>query len=141
MTALVDAGPLISIITGDGDAAFFASALDVERGDLLTTDACLTEAFHLVGRKTRWTGTVALFDLIEGAKIESASVIVERSRARSLMAKYANMPMDFADVSLVLLAEVTGIGRIITADRRDFSTYRIHDRKAFEVIAPPSDES
>jgi hypothetical protein len=32
--------------------------------------------------------------------------------------------MDFADASLVLLAEHLGHGRILSTDRRDFHTYR-----------------
>lgn len=41
-----------------------------------------------------------------------------------LMQKYADLPMDLADASLVLLAEHLGDGRIVSTDRRDFQTYR-----------------
>lgn len=40
------------------------------------------------------------------------------------MAKYADLPMDFADASLVLLAEHLCHGRILSTDVRDFRTYR-----------------
>ena len=39
----------------------------------------------------------------------------------------------WADISLVWLAETTGITRIATLDVTDFSVYRIHGRKRFEL--------
>ena len=45
--------------------------------------------------------------------------------AATLMAKYANVPMDYADATLVLLAEYLGVKDILTLDRRGFSTYRM----------------
>jgi len=41
--------------------------------------------------------------------------------------------MDFADASLVVTAELTGIRKIFTLDQH-FRTYLIHDRIPFEVI-------
>jgi len=41
-----------------------------------------------------------------------------------LMHQYADLPMDLADASLILLAEYLGHGRIVSSDRRDFNTYR-----------------
>jgi uncharacterized protein len=135
VSALVDAGPLVSVVTGDDEAAFFASAIDREQGRLLTTQACLTEAFHLIGRESRWQGIEPLFDLISGAGIKEAELPTDHARARTLMTRYRNLPMDFADATLVLLAEATDIRRIITTDRRDFSAYRIRGRIGFDVIA------
>lgn len=41
--------------------------------------------------------------------------------------------MDFADATLVVLAEDLGTDRILTTDRRDFSVYRISGRKPFRI--------
>lgn len=41
-----------------------------------------------------------------------------------LMRSRADLPMDLADASLVLLAEPLGHGRILSTDTRDFDTYR-----------------
>ncbi len=49
-----------------------------------------------------------------------------------LMKHYADLPMDLADASLVLLAESLGHGRILTTDERDFRTYRWKSRRPFE---------
>jgi len=43
------------------------------------------------------------------------------------------MPMDFADATLVTLAEEAEVDEIFTLDLRGFSTYRIHGRKAFRI--------
>ncbi len=40
------------------------------------------------------------------------------------MSPYENLPMDFADTSLVILAEHLGYGRIVSMERRDFNAYR-----------------
>jgi len=45
-------------------------------------------------------------------------------RMAKFMRQYANLPMDFADASLIILAEYLGHGRIVSTDQRDFNTYR-----------------
>lgn len=49
----------------------------------------------------------------------------ELERAFELMEDYADLPMDFADASLVAAAETLGTRKIFTLDRRDFAVYRI----------------
>jgi len=44
--------------------------------------------------------------------------------------------MDFADASLVALAEHLSLDRIFTVDRRDFFVYRLHGKKPFTIIGP-----
>jgi hypothetical protein len=51
-----------------------------------------------------------------------------------LMEKYADLPMDLADASLVVLAEYLGHGRILTVDRRDFNVYRWGNEQVFENL-------
>lgn len=51
-----------------------------------------------------------------------------------LMEKYADLPMDMADASLVVLAEYLRHGRILTVDQRDFSTYRWNNNHPFENL-------
>jgi uncharacterized protein len=55
-------------------------------------------------------------------------------RMALLIEKYADLPMDYADASLVILAEYLNHGRILTADRRDFSVYRWNDMHPFENL-------
>lgn len=58
-------------------------------------------------------------------------------RVRKLLAKYADLPMDFADATLVALAEELDCTSVFTTDRTDSSVYRVKGRKPFRIV--PSD--
>lgn len=45
-------------------------------------------------------------------------------RLGELMSQYAELSIDFADASLILLAEEVNEGRILSTDKRDFMIYR-----------------
>lgn len=53
-------------------------------------------------------------------------------RIEELMAKYRDLPMDFADSCLVYIAETIDIDAIATIDR-DFTVYRIKDSRTFKM--------
>ncbi len=100
---------------------------------LLTSEAVLTELFHLVGDDRReveaaWkfvrSGALAL-GLIEGSEL---------SQVQTLMSRYSDCPMDFADATLVHLAQRESLSTIFTVDHADFSTYRIDSRRRFRVV-------
>jgi hypothetical protein len=55
------------------------------------------------------------------------------ARIAQLFGKYADQGPDWADLELIWLAESTGIARIATLDGADFSVYRIHGRKRFDL--------
>ena len=55
-------------------------------------------------------------------------------RMIELMQKYAGLPMDLADASLVVLAEELGHGHILTTDMRDFKTYRCKNHHPFQNL-------
>jgi predicted nucleic acid-binding protein len=57
----------------------------------------------------------------------------ELSRMEELMLRYRDIPMDFADASLVVLAETTGLRQIFTLDKH-FYAYRIREQEVFEVV-------
>jgi len=50
------------------------------------------------------------------------------------MSRYSDRPMDFADATLVHLAQRESLSTIFTIDHDDFETYRIHGRRRFRVI-------
>ena len=54
------------------------------------------------------------------------------------MEKYADLPMDFADATLVCLAQESGILNIVTLDHKDFSIYRTIGNQVFTIL--PGDE-
>ena len=57
----------------------------------------------------------------------------ERLRIGALMKKYADLPMDYGDATVVALAERLETNRVFTLDRRDFNVYRLGKRR-FEVL-------
>jgi predicted nucleic acid-binding protein len=56
------------------------------------------------------------------------------SRLSVLMRQYADLPMDLADASLVLLAEEYGEGRIVSTVERDFHAYRWKNQHPFQIL-------
>ena len=50
------------------------------------------------------------------------------------MARYADRPMDFADATLVHVAEREGLRTILTIDHDDFETYRIGRNAKFRIL-------
>jgi predicted nucleic acid-binding protein len=108
------------------------------REALITTFPVLTEAVHLLFQRVGVSMTLAWLDTIETQgiclfQLEPSHLI----RARELMRHYADLPMDLADASLVILAEHLGHGRIVSTDRRDFHTYRWKNRKPFSNLLEP----
>lgn len=130
---LLDTGPLVALLDA-GDSAH-AECRELWYGvaeRCLTTEAVLTEATHLVQRR-RCAAHVAL-DFVLAAQIPV--VALDRralSHAARLMRRYADVPMDFADATLVVVAEATGTRRVFTLDRRGFGTYRVAGRR-LEVV-------
>jgi predicted nucleic acid-binding protein len=54
-------------------------------------------------------------------------------RGLELMGKYKDVPMVFADSTLVPLGEEMEITEIFTLDVKGFSKYRMHSKKAFRL--------
>jgi hypothetical protein len=50
------------------------------------------------------------------------------------MRRYHDRPMDFADATLVHIAERESLSTIFTVDHNDFETYRIGGRKRFRIL-------
>lgn len=107
-------------------------ALEALDEPLITTAPVLTETCHLLVSRLGHSTCIAFMDAIAGG----ASVVApmqdgDLGRAAELMRKYADLPMDFADASLVILAERQGDGRILSTDQRDFGVYRWKDTEPF----------
>ena len=108
------------------------SALDTQAEGWITTWPVLTEATHLL---MRWIGPDAVQALLR--EVADGAIAVwqwsaqHTARLPPLMQRYASLPMDLADASLVLLAEHLGHGRILTTDQRDFGAYRFKSREPF----------
>ncbi len=58
----------------------------------------------------------------------------ELHHVHTLMSRYADRPMDFADATLVYLATRESVETILTVDQTDFSVYRIGAKRRFRIL-------
>lgn len=133
---IADSGFWIALInnrdTHHGRAVTVFSQIEEE---LITTWPVVTEVCHfLLTRMGNRTQVNFLKNLADGAFTVFALVSKDASKIGELMVKYESLPMDFADASLIVLAEHLGHGRILTVDQRDFDIYRWKTKKPFENL-------
>lgn len=130
---LIDAGPIIALFDrGDNYHLEIKHFMSRFKGKLVTTWPVVTESLHMldfhVQAQTdflRWLQRDAL-SIHELGKDAIARII-------ELTEKYADLPMDFADATLLVTSEITGIGDIITIDS-NFFVYRDLRRKMLNNI-------
>lgn len=136
--ALVDAGVLVGYLDGrDPGHASAVEALNSVPGRPCTTWPAVTEAAHFLWREHP-AGRDALLRMIEDGSLTIARLDADDApRLRALMAKYADLPMDLADATLVRVAEREGIDTILTFDRRDFKVYRAAGIGALRILPKP----
>ena len=132
-TVLVDAGPLIALF--DRDDKYhdkIKKFLEGHKYKLISTVAVFTEVSHMLDFNVHsqidffeWTlqKGLGLHDITE-ADIHRVIILTE---------KYADLPMDFADATLVIAAEKTGLRKIISIDR-DFDIYRLPGKERIHNI-------
>ncbi len=120
---LIDAGPLIALF--DKSDNYHERILEFMKsfeGRLVTTWAVITEVLYMLDFNIqvrtdflRWIGRGALE--IPELSLDHISRIIELSQ------KYSDIPMDFADATLIVLSEIEKINEIITIDS-DSHIYR-----------------
>ena len=134
-TWLLDTGPIVAYLDARDPAhTAVAACLDDFTGELATTSAVITEAMHFVAGGTTGPRLLADFVAASGMQVYDLSQSTELMEAALLMEKYGDTPMDFADATLVLLAEGLNVHQILTLDRRGFSTYRTRKRRHLKLV-------
>ncbi len=132
--ALIDTGAILALLDKrDRWHSVCVEAFPQLRLPLLTSEAVLTELFHLVGDSRREMEVAWKFvrsGAVNLANIENS----ELPQVQALMLRYCDRPMDFADATLVYLAKREALTTIFTVDRGDFETYRIEGRRRFRVL-------
>jgi len=131
---LLDTGPIVALLDArDQWHAACTAAFERYADRCVTTEAVVTEACYFAGRQGG-SGSIAL-NLLRDAEIPIVSVETGgMRRAAALMDRFANLPMDFADASLVAVAEALGIESVLTTDRRGFAAYRTGRGGSFRVL-------
>ena len=135
---IADTGFWVALLFRRDDYHGRATAAYAEhKGALITTWPILTETCHLLARRVATEAAPALLERAGRGFAVWALPPDAALRAASLMRRYAAVPMDLADASVVLLAEHLGDGRILSTDRRDFDTYRWNQREPFRNLLLP----
>jgi predicted nucleic acid-binding protein len=134
--ALADAGALLAYLDRtDPWHGACRAAFDEFRLPLATSVAVVTELLDLVGDNPRevdvtWkfirSNTLTLLPIADG----------DLEHIDALMRKYHDRPMDFADATLVHLAQRESIFTVFTVDHNDFEAYRVGARRRFRVLPP-----
>ena len=132
--ALIDTGAILALL--DRTDRWHTVCVDAFRQlrlPLLTSEAVLTEVFHLVGDSRHEMEAVWKF-VRSGALTLGIIEPEELTHLHSLMSRYWDRPMDFADATLVYLARRESLSVILTVDQADFATYRIEGKRQFRVL-------
>jgi predicted nucleic acid-binding protein len=134
MNAILDTGPWVALIDrSESKHDICVEWLKNYSGELYSTEAVLTEVLYLLNFSVK--AQTAAIDFVLKTVVEIIPSSIESlKKTKNLIKKYSDLPMDYADATIVCLAMDTGIHDIITFDQKDFSIYRVKN-KPF-VISP-----
>lgn len=131
---IADTGFLYALF--DRDDQHHDLAVSIARGGqdvFLTSLAVVGETVHLLKRCRLETR----IDFLRWVQLGGASVVDlvadDFDPVITTMLKYGDLPADFADATLVAIADRLGINRVATFDR-DFEVYRYQGRSRFRNV-------
>ncbi|MGE3954856.1 MAG: type II toxin-antitoxin system VapC family toxin [Parachlamydiales bacterium] len=98
----------------------------------VTTWPVLTELAHVISSRQ----LVNLLDAQQTGELFAIHPLDEQdlSRIATLIERYSKQRIDFADLSLIILAEYIESGDILTCDKRDFSILRWDRNRPFRNL-------
>lgn len=132
-SVLIDSGPLIALFDKDD---FFHKKLirflKNKKFRFVSTLPVLTEVSHMLDFSLQAQVNFLEWVLREGVIIQEINS-THIPRIIALTKKYRDLPMDFADASLVITSELTGIKEIISIDS-DFDIYRLPKKEMIKNI-------
>jgi predicted nucleic acid-binding protein len=130
----VDTGPLVALFDhSDADHQkardfFFSHAFDG-----IVTTAVVAETTHLLGFQPR--AAVEFLQWLKRAALKIEEFTADLDRIIALMTKYADVPMDFADATIIAASERLNIREIVTLDS-DFLVYRLRGKQHLHNLFP-----
>jgi hypothetical protein len=139
-SVVVDSGPLIALFDGSDQhharAVVFLQALE---GRLVTNLPVITEVVYMLDFSRE-----AQRDFLFWAELSltvDTDTVGDLPRIRAILDKYADLPADFADASLVALCERLKVTTVASVDS-DFTIYRTRQRRPFRnlffEVSPPA---
>ncbi len=139
MNVIMDTGPWVALI----DRSEERHVECVEwfkkfRGNIFSSEAVLTEALYLLNFSLR-AQSAAIDFVLNGAILLVPPSLGSLKRVKRLMEKYKDIPMDYADATLVSIAEDLSIPHVVSFDAKDFGIYRIASKQPFVVLPRKSE--
>ena len=130
---LIDAGPLIALFdSSERHHHPIKTFLKEHPYRYVSTIAVFTEVSHMLDFSARAQRDFYEWVMYKGVFISDINQN-DMPRLVELTTKYADLPMDFADATLVITAEKTGIREIISLDK-DFDIYRIAGKEKIHNV-------
>ena len=130
---LLDAGPLIALFNAkDRHHRGIKTFLKEHPYRYVSTLAVFTEVSHMLDFSTMAQRDFYEWVMCKGVIISDINQN-DMPRLVELTAKYADLPMDLADATLVITAEKTGIREIISLDK-DFDIYRLPGKEQIRNV-------
>jgi uncharacterized protein len=129
---LVDTGVIVSsLVQTEKHHGICVQALrDAER-PLLTCDAVIVESCHIL-RRVAGAAEAVLANISAGLIQTPFQLSRQSAAVRSILKKYRDLRIDFADACLIRMAEQFETGEILTLDQ-DFDVYRWGKNKPFRI--------
>lgn len=132
---LADTGPLVALFNrNDAHHGWALARFQEFREPLHTSEPILTESLHLLRRVPGGIGKLLTLwerDLL----LIAISAEREKPALLTLMHRYADIPVSFADASLIRLTELHPRCKVWTLDA-DFHIYRRNNRQTIPLLTP-----
>jgi uncharacterized protein len=104
-----------------------------------TCEAVIAEAAYLLHKELGAKGIAVLMKMLENGSVRIDFAITHHAnRTATLLQRYENVPMDYADACVVVMAEQEKYKEhvILTTDDHDFRIYRRNGREIVTMDTP-----
>ena len=134
MQIVMDTGPWVALLDRSENRHHeCVEWLSQFKGEMFTTEAVLTEVLYLLNFSSA-AQSAALDFVLSGAMTLVPTGLDSLRKVKKLMKRYEDLPMDFADATIVTLAQDLGIRYVATFDKKHFSIYRFPGKQSFVVL-------
>lgn len=136
-SVLLDTGPAVAFLDGaDAEHQWVTRELSDFSGQLRTTTAVIAEIMHFVVPRRRGPELFAEFLRSTKTVVHGWSSPSKIGRTAALTERYWDSRMDYADATLLLLAEQISVLEILTLDRRGFAFFRTPSGRSLQIVRP-----
>ena len=134
MDVIMDTGPWVALIDrSEGRHLECVEWFKNFKGNIFSSEAVLTEVLYLLDFSSK-AQSAAIDFVSNGAILLVPASLESLKRVKRLMEKYKDVPMDYADATLVSIAEDLSIPHVVSFDARDFGIYRMSSKQPFVVL-------